>query len=384
MVAPSRRAIRTFLLAGAGHAHVEVLRAFAAKPVPDTALVLATPDRYSIYSGMLPGIVAGLYDVSEARIDAQGLAAAAGARFVPQPIVGLDLRLRQARCADGSSIAFDGLSLDIGIVPAGLDLSGVRQTVIPVKPIGEFLHRFGDLLDRIRQGDLRRMAIVGGGAGGVELAFAAERVSRRVMAAAGHDPASLGITIVTASRTLLPGFPRRFVERIEQRLGARGIAVLAHARVTAVTRHHLHAEGHPPVAADAVVWATRAAAPPWLAETGLPLDTQGFVIVEGGLDVRGRSGIFAAGDVISFAPRPLPKAGVHAVRQGPVLAGNIRRCLAGRPPLPYRPRPAALVLLATGERHAVATRNGLTLEGDWLWQIKDRIDRRWIARYRTL
>jgi selenide,water dikinase len=377
-----RRTIRTVLLAGAGHAHVEVLRAFATKPLPDTALVLATPERYALYSGMLPGIVAGLYDRSDARIDAQRLAAAAGACFVPQPIVGLDLRLRQARCADGRSIAYDVLSLDIGIGPAGLGLPGVRQSVIPVKPIGEFLQLFGDLLDRIRQGDLRRMAIVGGGAGGVELALAAERMSRRVMASAGCDPASLGITILTASPTILPGFPGRFVERITRTLRARGIGVIANARVTAVTRHEIHAEGHPPVAADAVLWATQAAAPPWLAETDLPLDAQGFVIVEGGLDVRGRAGIFAAGDVISFAPRPLPKAGVHAVRQGPVLAGNIRRSLAGRPPLPYRPQREALVLLSTGERHAVATRNGITLEGDWLWQIKDRIDRRWIARYR--
>ena len=162
------------------------------------------------------------------------------------------------------------------------------------------------------------------------------------------------------------------------------VEVLCDARVTAVAVDHLRFEGRPPLPADAVLWVTRAAAPGWLHGTGLPLDPSGFVAVGAGLDVRGRPGVFAAGDAVRFGPRDLPKAGVYAVRQGPVLAGNIRRALAGDPLRPYRPQRDALVLISTGARHAIGTRNGVVVEGDWVWRVKDRLDRRWIQRYRSL
>ncbi len=107
-------------------------------------------------------------------------------------------------------------------------------------------------------------------------------------------------------------------------------------------------------------------------------------MVDAGLNVRGWPAIFAAGDVAHFGPRELPKAGVYAVRQGPVLARNIRRRLADQASLPYTPQRDALVLMSTGERHAVGTRNGIVVEGDCVWQVKDWLDRRWVRRYQSV
>ena len=116
--------------------------------------------------------------------------------------------------------------------------------------------------------------------------------------------------------------------------------------------------------------------------TGLRLDPSGFIAVGAGLEVANHRGVFAAGDAVRFGPRDLPKAGVYAIRQGPVLATNIRRALHGDPPLPYRPQRDALVLMSTGGRHAVGIRSGVVVEGDWVWRLKDWLDRRWVARYR--
>jgi len=67
-----------------------------------------------------------------------------------------------------------------------------------------------------------------------------------------------------------------------------------------------------------------------------------------------------------------------------VLAGNIRRAVMGKPPRPYRPQRETLVLISTGNRHAVGTRNGVVVEGHWVWQVKDWLDRRWVRRYKSL
>ena len=369
------------LLVGAGHAQVEVLRAFARSPIRNVSLTLATPSRFTPYSGMLPGLVAGLYRFEEAHIDVRRLAAAAGATFVEQAVVGLDPEAREARCADGTSIGYDVLSIDVGATPASRDIPGVSDHAVPVKPIAGFLARFEIVVAGVREGRLRHVALVGAGAGGVELALAVERRLRHEAEAAGRRPASLAVSLVSETPTILPGFPEAFVTRLGRTLQARAIAVLTDARVVAVEADGLRFETRPPLDVDAVLWVTKAAAPTWLGATGLPLDAAGFIAVEPGLDVRGWPSIFAAGDVASFGPRDLPKAGVYAVRQGPVLAANLRRALAGLAPRPYRPQRNALVLLSTGERHAVGTRNGVTVEGDWVWWVKDRLDRRWIRRY---
>ena len=114
------------------------------------------------------------------------------------------------------------------------------------------------------------------------------------------------------------------------------------------------------------------------------LDQDGFVRVDACLRAEGRDDVFAAGDIAAFGPRGLPKSGVYAVRAGPVLADNIRKSLTGRPLRPFRPQRDALYLVSTGERHAVGTRNGLVVEGDWVWRWKDFIDRRFMRKFNEL
>ena len=384
MTGARARSDPVIVLVGAGHAHVEVLRSFAVEPAPRLSIVLVTRSRFTPYSGMLPGLVAGLYGFEEAHVDARALAAAAGAQFIEGTVVGLDLAAQQVRCADGRTIGYDILSLDIGITPATGEVAGAAEHAISVKPIDGFLARFEALLGRVRAGSVRRIVLVGGGAGGVELALAVAHRLRRVAGSAGHDPASVDLRLVTRAARILPALPVDAARRLERHLSSRRVELLCDARVTGVAADHLRIEGRPPLPAEAVLWVTEAAAPGWLHGTGLPLDPSGFIAVGAGLDVRGHPGVFAAGDAVHFGPRDLPKAGVYAVRQGPVLAGNIRRAVLAKPPRPYRPQCETLVLISTGDRHAVGTRDGVVVEGHWVWQVKDWLDRRWVKRYRSL
>src|SRR5205807_7726559 len=154
--------------------------------------------------------------------------------------------------------------------------------------------------------------------------------------------------------------------------------------VTAVEPGRLMLAGYGPLAADEILWTTEAAPARWLAKAGLPLDARGFLRVDQTLRVTGHDCVFAAGDTIAFSDRELPKSGVYAVRAGPARADNIRRTLTGRSLRRFKPQREALYLVSTGERHAVGTRNGLTVEGAWVWRWKDWIDRRFMRKFNEL
>ena len=367
--------VKDVLLVGAGHAHVAVLRRFGMRPLPGVRLTLLTREVDTPYSGMLPGVVAGHYGFDDAHIDAGRLSRFAGARLYPDEAVGIDLAARRVLCRGRPPVPFDLLSLDIGSRPNTGAVPGAAGHAIPVKPIDGFLRRFEGVRARVQAGQSRHVLLVGGGAGGVELLLSVEHRLRQ----AARD---LRLTLVTGSADILPGFPPGFRARFHAVLAKRGIAVQAGVRVAAVEPGVVVLADGARLAADEVLWAAEAAPASWLAGTGLPLDDQGFLSVDATL--RATAEVFAAGDVIAFRPGALPRSGVYAVRAGPVLADNLRATLTGRPLRPYRPQAHALAIVSTGRPYAVLTRNGVTLEGGWAWRLKDRIDRRWMARYNDL
>jgi len=375
--------IKDVVLVGAGHAHVTVLRRFGMKPIPGVRFTLITREVHTPYSGMLPGLIAGTYDFDQAHIDTGPLARFARARIYQDEAIGLDLAGRRVICRHRPPVAYDLLSLNIGSTPNTGDVPGASEHAIPVKPIDGFLSRFEALVARVlaRKGRTR-IALVGGGAGGVELLLSVERRLRREVARARLD--TTGLSFVLVSDEVLQNFPSAFRSRFLAIFAARSIAVITGAAVARVEAGRLLFENHPPIEADEFLWTTQAAPARWLAQAGVPLDSNGFLRVEDTLRVAGRADVFAAGDIIAFASRTLPKSGVYAVRAGPVLADNIRRSLTGRALRPFRPQRRALYLVSTGERYAVGTRNGITVAGAWVWRWKDWIDRRFMRKFNEL
>ncbi|HYF08090.1 MAG TPA: selenide, water dikinase SelD [Acetobacteraceae bacterium] len=378
--------VKDVVLVGAGHAHVAVLRNFGMKPLAGVRLTLITREVDTPYSGMLPGHIAGHYTADEIHIDTGPLARFAGARLYQDEAMGLDLANRHVICRDRPPVPYDVLSLDMGSRPNTGEVPGAAEHAVPVKPIDGFLGRFAALRARVLEGRSRHVLLVGAGAGGVELLLSVEHRLRRDLAAAGGDAALLRFTLLAGGEDILPSFPPAFRARFRAVLAARGIAVETGARVIEVTASGVTCAGDPPqtIAADEVLWTTEAAPAAWLAQTGLALDGRGFLRVDQTLRAIGREEIFAAGDTIAFDPQPIPRSGVYAVRAGAVLADNIRALLTGHRLRPYRPQGDALYIVSTGERHGIATRNGLTIGGAWVWRWKDWIDRRFMRRFRAL
>ncbi len=370
-------AARHLLLVGAGHASIAVLRDLARAPHPGLRVTVLTPSERLSYSGMLPGIVAGGIDPAAGRIDIARLAATAGATLCLDRATGLDPVARRVLRAGGAPLGYDLLALDIGAPPA----SPAADGVIPVRPPDALLAHLPALDAAASRPAPFHLAVVGGGAAGVELAFALAHRLRARRAAAGADPATLSLTLLPGPSGLLPGLPRRAASLVAARLDACRIALGPPARAGIPQAGQIPLDDGTSLAADAVIWAAGAAAPAWLRGSALALDPAGFVAVAPTLRSRSHDTVFAAGDIAGFGALGVPKSGLYAVRQGPVLAENLRRALAGLPLRRFRPQRAALYLLATGPDHAIGTRNGLVVSGAWVRRWKDRIDRRFIASY---
>ncbi|GGH17724.1 hypothetical protein GCM10007036_19390 [Alsobacter metallidurans] len=383
---PNKHPVTTdVVLVGAGHAHVAVLRMAAMKPVPGVRYTLVTREVHTPYSGMLPGLVAGIYGFDDAHIDTGPLCRMAGARLFGDEAIGIDLAGRRVICRDRPPVPFDLLSLDIGSSPNTGDIPGADQHAIAVKPIDRFLAAFEALRARVlAAGGARRFAMVGGGAGGVELLLAVQARLRQDVAVAGLDPNRLSFTLVSRGDDILEAFPESFRRKVAGVLKERGISVRTGAAVAAVSTGAVTLSSGETLAADDVLWTTQAAAPAWLRETGLALDERGFVRVGPTLESVSHPGVFAAGDIAAFEARSLPKSGVYAVRAGPVLAGNLRRAAAGKAGAPFRPQREAMYLLATADGRAVGSRNGFTFAGRWVWRWKNRIDRKFMDRFNNL
>jgi len=360
---------------GCGHAHMPVLLAMARGARPDAHITVISDTRTFIYSGMVPGFVAGQYRREEIGVDVSTLAKAAGARFLENAAVRIDAPGRSVHVADGGTVPFDVLSIDAGSTVAGLDLPGVRDHAVSTRPIGLFVKRIAETTQNPGRFP-ERIIVCGGGAGGIEIAFT---LFRKLHRPGGRTPA---LSIVHSGPEILEGSSPRLVRRIRRRARRAGITILSGRRILAVDQKSAVLEDGERLPYDLVVWATGAEGHPFIRNSKIPSETRGFIKVRDTLQVEGYDGIFAAGDCAALTRYPrLPKAGVYAVRQAPILTHNLSAVLEGRKLRVFKPQTDFLTLLNLGDGTAAGGKWGLAFEGRWVMGLKDRIDRKFIMKF---
>ncbi|MES2536604.1 MAG: FAD-dependent oxidoreductase [Pseudomonadota bacterium] len=367
---------KRLLLIGGGHSHLFVLEALRnQQPQWQETLEVTLLSRslHMPYSGMFPGLIAGHYRHNECLVDLQPLASHAGVALVQASVDHLDLT-RNVALADGDAWPFDIVSLDIGSTPPLTTVPGAAEYALSVKPIEVFMQQWRTLQEQIVS--LTRpihLVVAGGGAGAVEVVLA---MAHRLDAQRDRVKWSL----VTRGE-LLPGYPRRAARLMADHLARAGVALRTDAAVSLVEEGKLHFADGSSAAFDALVWATGAEPQSWVAASGLSCVDEGFVEINEHLQSVSHPHVFATGDIATNPQARRPKAGVFAVRQGPVLADNLLRHASGQTLARYRPQRDYLSLLSTGGRHALASWYGLVWEGQWVWRWKDRIDRQFVRRF---
>tara|TARA_R110000823_G_scaffold125385_5_gene252054 strand:+ start:6454 stop:8664 length:2211 start_codon:yes stop_codon:yes gene_type:complete len=368
---------RDLVLVGGGHSHALALRMLAMHPIEGVRITLVSPASHTPYSGMLPGLVAGHYSFEDAHIDLARLSQWAGVRFIAGEVTALDPRTRRLTLAGRPALRYDLLGIDIGCQPELASVPGAAQYVVPVKPVAGFWQRWREIEAQPAHSAAAkyRIGIVGGGAGGVELALSmAHRLAGKAVV----------FDLWCGAPAILAGYNRRSQRAVMRALARAGVSVHVNARVSAVEAGQLSLEGGSQAAFDALFWCTGAAPAGWIAASGLATDSTGFVAVRDTLQSLDDERIFAAGDIATQVNHPRPKAGVFAVRQAPVLAYNLRAALLGRPLREHRPQRRFLSLLSLGTQSATADRGPWSATGRWVWRWKDRIDRNFMARFGDL
>jgi selenide,water dikinase len=370
---------KELVLVGGGHAHVQVIRRFAMEPPAGVRLTVVLDRPEAVYSGMVPGFVAGDYAARELTIDVLPLARRAGARVVLAAATGVDPKRKTIALEGRPALPYDVASLDVGSSVRGLELPGVRELALATRPINGFVERLEAALAeaRTRRGEAKlRVVVVGGGAAGVEIAFTLGARLRR-------QGVEATFTLVADSERLLPGASGRLARAATRETARRGIGLRLGVRVARLEAGRVCFAGEAGAEpADLVLWATGAAPLPLLAAVDAPKDGAGFLRVRDTLQVVGADDLFAAGDcAVLDAHAWVPKAGVYAVRAGPILDANLRAWLAGGSLRRHRPQRDFLALLNLGERRALGGKWGLAASGAAVWRLKDAIDRRFVERF---
>lgn len=375
------------VLVGGGHAHALALRMLTLKmsstsqPL-NTRITLISPQPLAAYSGMLPGLIAGHYAFEETHIDLPQLCQWADVRWIQQDVIAVDANINQLSLADGSSVDYDWLSLNVGGTPAVNQVPGADTFAIAVKPVSSFYPRWKAFVDSLTSAKAKNsqadktysISVVGSGAGGCELILAmAHALQRR------HLTAKL--TLIGSD--FLSGMPAKAQQKMAEAMAHYGIVILRNTTISEVKSDSVvTANGN--IHHDAVFWCTGVNAPNWLAQSSLLTTDDGFVQVDQTLKSLSATNVFAAGDCAWQPHAPAPRAGVYAVKQAKVLAHNLLASIQGDALKHYAPQKHFLSLLSLGEKKAIAVRRGLVISGPRLWQLKDRIDRAFINKLNIL
>jgi NADH dehydrogenase FAD-containing subunit len=360
--------LRRLVLIGAGRAHLHLLRALSRPLVRGLELVLVTTDRVQYDAAMTSGILRGAYDESEARIDVVALAERAGARIVN---AGADRFEPHSHVVHAGSerIAFDLCSIDEVGPPLGSELPGIVEHAIPLRPASILLEVRGIIEARLADGpDPVRCTVVGGGSIGVETAFALQRLLR---ARRGRGV----VTIVDAASHVLGDLaPCR--ESAHRALERHGVCFVLGTRAVGVRPEGVMLASGAVLPSELVVWATGGAAPRLIAESGLPHDAHGRLLVDARLRARSGAPVWAAGDCASVET----SAAIDPRRHGEILAREIRAHLGAPRRRVATPRVLPACLLDTGDGRAIVRWGPVIAHARLAGWLKRRIDRRFVAR----
>jgi selenide,water dikinase len=358
---------------------LQVLEAIQRQPLPNCKITLVVDRTEAMYSGMVPGLVAGDYTAPQLSFDLRAWAHATGADLVLGRAVGFDAQSKQIALADGTHLPYDLCSWNIGSAVAGLEIPGAREFALATRPIGDFcaqvMPKLQTAIAAASVHKVMRILVIGGGAAGVELGFCLQQRAFAEGAIAAQT------TLLYSGEEVLPQASaslRRAVKRIAKR---RQVQLLGGQRVIAVHQQEVETASAKRIPFDLCIWATGAAA---------HLEG-GWIPVGADLQHVSAPGVFAVGDCaqLTFAPST-PKAGVYAVREGPILAHNLRAALAAvdagsklseAQMQSYQPQSDFLTLLNLGDGFGVGGKWGITFTGKWVQRWKNRIDCKFSQRF---
>jgi len=369
---------QTVILAGAGHVHLHVAAHAKELIARGARVVLVDPGEFW-YSGLATGMLGGMYDAADDRVDAQALAEGHGAEFIRDRVEAVDTSARRLRLVGGDELAYDYLSLNVGSRVNADGIAGATDdpSVWAVKPISNLWKLREHLEARFRADETPRVAVVGGGPTGSE-------VAANLAALARLHKRKVQVTLLTTADRLIKQAPAGAARKLQRELIRSGVEIRTHIRVVLREGKSLVADDGQHIPADLVVLATGLEAHPLVQTTGLPTRPKQGLRISRALHSIADERVFAGGDCAAMEGFDLPKLGVFGVRQAAFIHANLLASLERKPLAEYQPQKRFLAILNLGDGTALATWGPFWWHGRSSMWLKDFIDRRFLENYRRL
>ncbi|WP_435978876.1 FAD-dependent oxidoreductase [Psychrobacter sp. DM4] len=386
--------IKKLLLAGGGHAHIGLLRRLRTKRPDNLDIAMISEQSQSLYSGMLPGWMAGHYSLNEISIDVLSLCKQAGVDLIKSAITRVDANAQNVATADKGDHDYDILSLNTGADTdldwlaraqslsnhASFNQSSTNQAVvdvsndkvIPIRPLHHLVQAWQQILLDAQQSEDYQLAIIGAGAAATEIVMAAKVALQAINP--NHQ------VYLVCGRDLLSGFDAKFTQRVIKQLKRLDIPVI-YERAQDFKDSQLAIDTKS-MTMNSVIAATGVVGAAWTKNTTLKTVDKGFIAVSAVQQSTSHANVFAVGDVATRTDQDVAHSGVHAVHGGAVEANNLMAYLANEPLKEYKPRARTLYLLSCGDIYAIGSWGKYSLQGRWIWYVKRYIDKRFVASYK--
>lgn len=365
---------RRLILIGGGHAHMVTLTNLREFVKRGYQVSLIGPSEYHYYSGMGPGLLSQIYSAQETRFAIRRMVEKNGGTFIRNTVTQIDPHKRLVITQDGERYSYDLLSCNTGSYVQSLEQVGENDTLFYAKPI-ERLRQARQTLIEMAAWKKVRVSVIGGGAAAVEIAGNVWRLLNH------HARHGFELRVFT-SGSLLSRFPAKVSAAGLKSLMRRGIEVLQNCPAKAISMETVETDSGRAYPADVIFIATGVKPSPIFKASGLPVGPDGGLAVNQYLQCTAYPNIFGGGDCIYYQDDPLDKVGVYAVRQNPILFGNLLAALEGGTLKPFSPGGSYLLIFNMGDGTGIFYKNGILLRGRLAFLIKDYIDRRFIQTYR--
>ncbi len=360
---------------GGGHAHLTALAHLGCYVGHGHRATLISPSHYHYYSGMGPGILSGLYEPRQVRFDIRRMVQERGGQFIEAGVTAVDPQAQCFYLDNGERVPYDIASFNIGSVVPSAELAAADEHVFTVKPILNLYRARNLILSQSDAKGITRVLVAGGGPAGIE-------ISANVWKLLHENGANPEVTLVGGNR-ILPGAPARVRQLAAASLTERRIAILEGARVHALENRCATLTDGRSIPFDFAFVSVGVRPPALFRESGIPVGEDGGMLVNRYLQSTAYPQLFGGGDCISVEGHTVAKAGVHAVRQNPILKHNLEVALDGGEMERFTPNPNYMLIMNMGDGKGIMWKKSFVLNGRLAFLLKDFIDRRFMRRFQV-
>ena len=365
---------KNILLLGGGHSHVILLKHLSRLDSSKITVTLISESENLTYSGLIPAYMAGKVATSSLQFNLKNICRRYGFQFVESSVEKILKHKNQVVTADGKIWNYDICSVNLGIKAQKLyTAESSIDNVIYLKPIAGLIKKWDQCAAKLAASESQKIVIVGGGAAAFEVATACRL---------RFPNPKTEVKIISGLHRILQNYSNSTRHLAIRSLEKNNILIMNGQKVDSVEKQNLTLSGGDKVTWDTLLVATTAAPLELFKNSNLPVDHLGFVTVDQRLLVTGHENLFAVGDCSTFVASPLPKAGVFAVRQAPVLFKNILELVSDKKAShKYTPQSKFLSLLLSGKKTAIASYGQIAVSGWWVYKLKYYIDQKFMTKF---